>query len=104
MSSRRIPKELSAHEHAQLDAALLRQRMHRKEAAMPEPSNLGATGRFPQGKLHPTDEGEIQFAVGSGKGKVLLDFGKPITWLGLDPAAARQLGQALLDHAARAEQ
>ena len=36
---------------------------------------LGPTGRFPDGKLTSNDEGEIAFAVGVLKGKVIVNFG-----------------------------
>ncbi len=58
--------------------------------------SLGATGQFPQGKLVEHDEGEIQFAVGIRDGKVVLEFGKPVRWMGMDRHQARQLGQLLI--------
>lgn len=63
---------------------------------------LGATGKFPDGKLHDTDEGEIQFAVASDKEKqvVILDFGsKPISYVGMGPQDAIELAQLLIRHA-----
>lgn len=65
---------------------------------------LGATGKYPQGKLSSTDEGEIQFAVGSDPRarKVVIDFGKPVAWLGMDPGDAEVLAQKLIEHARRA--
>jgi hypothetical protein len=63
---------------------------------------LGATGKFPQGKLNERDEGELQFAVGSEKGLVRIDFGKPVAWFALPPETAQQLAMLLLRHAARA--
>lgn len=58
---------------------------------------LGATGEFPQGKLADDDEGEIRFAVAADKnaGKVIIDFGSPVTWVGMDPEQASQLGDTL---------
>jgi len=43
---------------------------------------IGATGEHPQGKLTPHDEGGIQFAIGVKDGKVVLDFGQPVVWVG----------------------
>jgi len=60
---------------------------------------LGATKKFPEGKLNKSDEGEIKFAVGSEKGKVILDFGTSVTWVGMTPAQAKQVGMALIKHA-----
>jgi hypothetical protein len=59
----------------------------------------GPTGKFPQGKLTPTDEGEIKIAIGSVDGKVVVDFGKPVAWIGFDPERARAVADALLKHA-----
>jgi hypothetical protein len=44
--------------------------------------NLGATAKFPRGKIHASDEGELRFAVYEKDGNVVIDFGKAITWLG----------------------
>jgi hypothetical protein len=60
-----------------------------------EKGELGATGEFPGGKLAPTDEGEIAFAVGSHEGKVILEFGTPVVWLGMSPKQARELADSL---------
>lgn len=67
---------------------------------------FGATGKFPQGKVHASDEGELQFGIATDRehGVVVLNFGKPVAWLGLPPAIARQLAQALLEHASELEQ
>jgi len=56
---------------------------------------LGATGRFPDGKLTPNDEGELAFQVGALKGKVILNFGQPVASLGLSPTQARELAKTL---------
>lgn len=56
---------------------------------------LGATKRFPEGKLNKTDEGEIKLAVGVEQGKVILAFGTPVAWLGLDAAQADSLADSL---------
>jgi hypothetical protein len=63
------------------------------DAIMP---NLGATGRFPEGKLTPEDEGEIQIAIGHKDGKVVVDFGKPTVWIGFTPAQARDIADLLM--------
>lgn len=63
--------------------------------------DLGATGEFPDGKLTPTDEGEIRIAVGNKEGRVVLDFGTPTVWLGMEPQQARDLARSLFDHARR---
>ena len=64
---------------------------------------LGPTGRFPQGKLSSHDEGELCFAVAVYEGKVVVNFGTPITSLGLDIEDARNLADLLRYKAAEAE-
>lgn len=71
-------------------------RQHLQEA-------IGATGRHPEGKITPQDEGELVFAITNTMGKVVLNFGKPVAWVGFRPRDARQLAELLLRHAAHAE-
>ncbi len=65
-------------------------------------SQLGPTGDFPQGKLSKNDEGGITFAVGVRNQKVVIDFGNPVAWIGMDPGQAVALAQTLISHARRA--
>ena len=74
--------------------------LQEKLAAMEKPA-FGATGEYPMGKLDKTDEGEIQFGVTSHRGKVIINFGKPVAWLGMDGPQAIGLAKVLLEHAAR---
>lgn len=66
---------------------------------------LGATGRFPDGKLGDYDEGEIAFAIAADPNakKVLIDFGKPVAFLGMTKAQAIELGQLLIRRAGEIE-
>jgi hypothetical protein len=59
---------------------------------------LGATGRFPEGKIAEHDEGEIRFAIAAdpSRGKVLIDFGKSIRSLGMTSEQAAELGEMLI--------
>ena len=61
---------------------------------------LGATGRYPDGKVSEQDEGEIVFAVAGHNGKVFIDFGKPVHSLGMNPDQALQLAALLVEKAA----
>ena len=63
---------------------------------------IGATGLHPEGKLTATDEGGLQFAVGVKDGKVCLDFGTPVAWLGMTPSDALQLAESLVSNARKA--
>lgn len=62
---------------------------------------LGATGRTPSGTIHDSDEGEIRFGIASDDrtGKIILNFGKPVAWMALDPPQAIEIAQALIKHA-----
>lgn len=71
-------------------------------AARPRGEKFGATGQFPEGKLNDVDEGEIQFGITIDKGKVVLNFGKEISWIGMNPDQARELGALLSHHAFKA--
>lgn len=63
----------------------------------------GPTGEFPQGQIHPADEGELRLTVAlAANGKIIVDFGKPVTWLGFGPTEAEELAQSLLSMAADA--
>ena len=59
----------------------------------------GALGDFPEGKLTKTDEGAIQFAIGEKDGKVVLDFGTPVHWVGMTPQQAAEFASTLLKRA-----
>ncbi len=65
-------------------------------------SDFGATGRHPEGRIDPGDEGEIRFGVGAHDGRVVLDFGKPVHSLGMLAEQAEQLAETLKIHADRA--
>src|ERR1700690_3828503 len=56
---------------------------------------LGATGQFPDGSIDKSDEGKIAFGVASHRGKVIINFGKPVAWLGLDARQATALAAVL---------
>lgn len=56
---------------------------------------IGATGRFPQGKLTEDDEGEIRFGIGVDKNKVIFDFGSPVVWLGMPAEAAFEIAEQI---------
>lgn len=60
---------------------------------------LGPTGRFPMGHLNKDDEGEIRIGVTSSNGKVVIDFGKPIHWVGLSPEQAKDIAEVLISRA-----
>lgn len=65
----------------------------------------GPTGRFPQGKLNEDDRGELQISIGATKeGKVAMDFGSPVRWIGFGPNDARRIAHSLILKANEAEE
>ena len=64
---------------------------------------LGATGEYPHGSLGADDEGELRAGVGIEDGKVIINFGKPVAWLSITPAGARELAAMLIAKADIAE-
>lgn len=73
------------------------ERLYREKQDKP----IGATGKYPDGKLNENDEGELGFAIGSAKGKVFISYTKPIAWVGMTPAQAISLANGLKHHALR---
>lgn len=63
---------------------------------------FGPTGSFPQGKLTADDEGALQLGVANTDGKVIINFGKYVKWIGMDPQQAADLGSGLIKHAREA--
>lgn len=52
--------------------------------------------------MNAHDEGELRIAITHTGGKVVVDFGKPTAWIGLDPDGADQLAELLKQHAREA--
>ena len=65
-------------------------------------SKIGPTGKFPEGKLTEDDEGELAISVGHENGRVVIKFGKPVSWIGFRADQGKQLGQIIIDHADKA--
>ena len=62
---------------------------------------LGATGNFPDGKIHESDEGELAMAIATDPKKkvVIVEFGKAVKWMGLDKSSALEFGRLLIKKA-----
>lgn len=59
---------------------------------------FGPTGKFPQGMLGPSDEGELNMGIAhDSKGTVIVNFGK--AWFGLPPAQAIEFAKLIMRHA-----
>lgn len=59
---------------------------------------------YPYGKIDPSDDGELHLVITEENGRVLLHFGKQVTWLGLTPEQARAMAKGLEHYAKRAEE
>ena len=59
----------------------------------------GATGDHPQGHLNKDDQGGLRMAIGTKDGVVVMDFGKPTAWIGLDRGTALALAANIAKHA-----
>jgi len=68
-------------------------------------AKIGGTGEFPYGKMNPSDQGELTVGVAAdpSTGTIKFMFGKPVAWLALPVAHARQLAKVLLEKAAEVE-
>ncbi len=64
---------------------------------------LGPMGKRPFGQIARDDAGETRFAVGHADRRVVIDFGAPTRWIGLDKETAMRLIDALREHAAHAD-
>lgn len=44
---------------------------------------------YPDGKLNNSDEGQLRMRVYKENGRVMIDFGKDLSWLGFDKKTLR---------------
>ena len=64
-------------------------------------TNVGPTGQLPEGKLNKDDQGELALGIAPYQGHVLMNFGKEISWIAMQPEQAEQVGRALIVCAAQ---
>ena len=57
----------------------------------------GPTGEYPHGKLTADDHGEIRIAIAADpeRGVVIIEFGKPVAWIGFTPEQAVELADLI---------
>jgi hypothetical protein len=61
---------------------------------------FGSTGEYPLGKLDETDEGALSIGIATDKqGNVIINFGKPVAWIGMPKDLALQLASLIKTHA-----
>lgn len=65
-------------------------------------NDFGPMGAFPYGKLGAHDEGALQMGITNHNGKVVIEFGTPVAWLGLNPQQAADLASLMVKHAREA--
>jgi hypothetical protein len=56
-------------------------------------------GEYPQGRLNADDAGALPMAISQRDGAVVIDFPKPVAWIGFTPDDAMQIAQLLMKHA-----
>lgn len=61
----------------------------------------GATGEYPDGQLNEDDEGELQLSIGEKAGTLIIDFGKPVSWVGMRPVEAQRFAEVIMQRAHR---
>lgn len=66
------------------------------------PKTGGPTGNYPDGKLSDDDDGEIQFGICHVERRIIMNFDKPIKWIGFTRDQAIEVANALLKHAEKA--
>lgn len=59
-------------------------------------------GEYPNGRLNADDKGAIPMRIGSENGRVVLEFARPVAWIGLSGAGAFELAKKLIRHAREA--
>jgi hypothetical protein len=73
-----------------------------KKSMMDTTAFRGALGDFPEGQLTKSDEGALQFGITVKDGKVVLDFGTPVAWVGMTPQQAADLASIMMKRAREA--
>ena len=59
-------------------------------------ANLGATGKYPHGKTGPMDQGELKAGVYIQKDRLVVNFGKELSWLSMTKQEAMMFAAGLV--------
>lgn len=87
---------MSNHADSPFDGPEFQRMQHLRRQLLDTTGFRGAIGAYPEGKLTPSDEGNIQFAVGETDGKVVIDFGTSVHWFAMTPQQAADLASSLM--------
>lgn len=61
--------------------------------------DIGPTGDYPNGKLDFDDDGGIRVDLSTYRGRIILSFSVPITWLGMNPDQAITIAEKMIEYA-----
>lgn len=64
---------------------------------------LGTVGTHTDGSLDEHDLGDLEFTVCSFTGRVVVNFGRPVSWVAFTQAQARELAMVLRTTAKKAK-
>jgi hypothetical protein len=64
---------------------------------------LGKTGEVPDGQLTDHDQGELKMGIAMVDGRIVMNFGQPVAWVGFQAEQARAVAAALVTKAEEAE-
>jgi len=62
-------------------------------------NKIGELGSYSEGKLNPTDEGDLQVAIHDERGNVRIDFGKKVAWVAMPPETAIAFARLIIKRA-----
>lgn len=59
--------------------------------------------QYPRGKLNESDQGALTISISIKEKTIIIDFGKELSWIGLDKATAIHFSKQLSIYASRIE-
>ncbi len=59
-------------------------------------------GEYPNGRLNADDSGALAVAISNKDGRVVIEFPKPVAWIGFTGDQAMEIAQILMNHARKA--
>lgn len=65
--------------------------------------HLGRTGTIETDKFCDDDQGELNFALATFRGRVVINFGDPVSWLAMTPDHALELSMQIASLARKAK-